>query len=191
MSTSTYTDLIVQISGHFNTFIAYSPPTQSSATSVVLIGKVNFGPEARPDIPPALQNRDVISVQIGDYHYGALTSTGKLMTWGQYSRGALGLGDPREIPVGAPGGYAEERQRIAAVNGRRLTPANVATPTEVRFDHAARKKGKTRESFCFHAAAAGWHFGALVIDLNVRVSLYQPVITRGFNTSRMMRILRK
>ncbi|EIN09593.1 RCC1/BLIP-II [Punctularia strigosozonata HHB-11173 SS5] len=157
---------ISHISGHFNTFIAYSPATGPSSTSVVLIGKVDSSPDAMPDIPPALQNRDVIAVCIGDYHYGALTSTGKLVTWGSYSRGALGLGDPREIPAGAPGGYAEERQRLAAIDGRRPTPANVNVPSEVRFDHAARKQGRARERFCFHAAAAGWHFGALVIDLD-------------------------
>jgi len=108
----------------------------------------------------------VISVVLGDYHRGALTATGKLYTWGQYSRGALGLGDPGKIEAGKPGGFASEEHRIAAcARRRRPTPPTVETPTEVRFDHG-RKKPKDR--FCFAAAAAGWHMGALVIDLDVR-----------------------
>lgn len=33
----------------------------------------------------------------GDYHYGAITSDGKLLTWGQYSSGALGHGDDNAL----------------------------------------------------------------------------------------------
>lgn len=44
-------------------------------------------------------------------------------------------------------------------------PPMVTTPTEVRFD--SKRGMKKREKFCFAAAAAGWHMGALVIDLDV------------------------
>ena len=53
-----------------------------------------------PRVIPELQYKSVISVVLGDYHYGALTSTGKLLTWGAYSNGALGLGDPKDIEPG-------------------------------------------------------------------------------------------
>jgi SCF-associated factor 1 len=107
----------------------------------------------------------VISVVLGDYHYGAVTSSGKLLTWGDYSHGAFGLGDPIKIAAGEPGGYATEQQRLAALSGRRPTPPPVHIPTQVRFDHDTRTR---KDRFCFAAAAAGWHMGALVIDLDVR-----------------------
>jgi len=52
----------------------------------------------------------VISVVCGDSHLGALTSSAKLLMWSQYSRGALGLGDPCKLPIGSPGEYTEEKQ---------------------------------------------------------------------------------
>lgn len=118
--------------------------------------------EGAPTVVPALQNRNVISVVLGDYHKGALTASGKLYTWGVFSKGALGLGDPVDLDVGAPGGFQTQRQKEAArARGLRATPPDVTVPTEVRFDWGKKK----REMFCFSAAAAGWHMGALVIDL--------------------------
>lgn len=128
----------------------------------MLIGNTGTKPDTKPRIIPGLQNRSVISVVLGDYHYAAVTATGKLLTWGQYSDGALGLGDPGLLRVGTPGGFAQEAQRIRALETRRGTPPNVDSPSEVRFDHH-RKKPKDR--FCVAAAASGWHTGALVIDL--------------------------
>ena len=117
----------------------------------------------KPTIHSTLQYRSVISVVLGDYHFGALTADGKLLTWGDYSKGAIGLGDPREIPAGQPGGYGTEEMRTMMISrGYGGTPAKVNTPTEVKFE-------KGRETFCFAAAAAGWHTGALVIDLEVCV----------------------
>jgi SCF-associated factor 1 len=138
------------------------------------MGKVDFTPDSAPLILPALQNKSIISVVIGDYHSGALTSSGKLLTWGEYSLGALGLGDPRKLKAGTPGGYATERQRSDAVlTQRRIIPPAVRSPIEVKFSHGR----KSKDMFCFLAAAAGWHTGALVMDLNVsqrllRLSLY-------------------
>lgn len=131
---------------------------------MVLKGEIETTPEALPTIIPELQNRSVISVVLGDYHFGALTSSGKLLTWGQYSKGALGLGDPGELPVGSPGGFAEEERRVRAQSLGHGFPPNVAVPSEVRFDHGLKAKGKV-ERYCFAAAASGWHTGALVIDL--------------------------
>lgn len=149
---------VVQISAHFQTFVAYS----TGASSIVLMGNQETTAGGPPRIIPALQNRSVISVVLGDYHYGALTSTGKLYTWGGFSKGALGLGDPADLEVGEPGGFETQTQRNAArESGRFATLPSVNVPTEVKFDWGKKK----RESFCFSAAAAGWHMGALVIDL--------------------------
>lgn len=150
--------LITHISAQFSTFVAYS----TGSSSVVLMGTKETDPHDRPQIIPSLQDRKVISVVIGDYHYGALTSTGKLLTWGGFSRGALGLGDPTTIEAGKPGGYADEMQRQTARSHGGPYPPPVTEPTEVRFDHGEKRR---RERFCFAATAAGWHMGALVIDL--------------------------
>jgi len=130
---------------------------------MVLKGEIKTTPEMLPTIIPELQNRSVISVIVGDTHFGALTSSGKLLTWGQYSTGALGLGDPSELPVGSPGGFAEEEQRIRAEALGHGFPQNVAVPSEVRFDHRLRAEGRV-ERYCFAAVAGGLHTAALVVD---------------------------
>jgi hypothetical protein len=38
--------------------------------------------DSDPTVLPELQHKGVISVVLGDYHFGALTVTGKLLTWG-------------------------------------------------------------------------------------------------------------
>jgi SCF-associated factor 1 len=125
------------------------------------MGDDSTDPANDPRILPQLQNRSVINVIIGDYHYGALTSDGKLYTWGAYSNGALGLGDPRSLPAGAPGGYSNTAQDPSWSE-----PSAVQNPTEVHFTkNGLQGPGK---KFVFAAAAAGWHTGALVIDLEVR-----------------------
>ncbi|TFK39864.1 regulator of chromosome condensation 1/beta-lactamase-inhibitor protein II [Crucibulum laeve] len=149
---------ITHISANFLHFIAYS----TGGSSIVLMGDTDTMPQSEPKIIPALQNRDVILVVLGDYHNAALTATGRLLTWGAYSAGALGLGDPRKLEPGTPGGFETLRDRVRATEHGGGTPPDVSVPTEVRFDHG-RKKSKDR--FCFSATAAGWHSGALVIDL--------------------------
>ena len=114
-------------------------------------------PQVQPKVIPELQHKDVISVEIGDYHSVALTAHGDLLAWGKFSNGALGLGDPSKIPLGAPGGYVE--------GGNRRGPApDVNIPSKVRFDHGSKTP---RNRFCISATAAGWHTGALVINLEV------------------------
>jgi SCF-associated factor 1 len=111
--------------------------------------------DLKPKIILGLQNKSVISVVPGDYHYIALTSSGKVLTWGECDKGALGLGDPRTLIPGTPGAYAVEGD---------LQLPEVKVPTEVRFDHGTKIP---KDRFCFSIAAAGWHSGALVIDLEV------------------------
>ena len=100
---------------------------------------------------PALQQQGpdaIVGVAVGEAHYGALTASGRLLTWGAFMEGALGLGQD----VGRD--------------------ADVEVPTEVRFgaDADVREDGR-RRMFCFGATACGWHTGALVVDLDVRVCL--------------------
>lgn len=114
---------------------------------------------------PELQYKSIISVGLGDYHSAALTADGKLFTWGGFQQGALGLGYPEELPLGAPGGYATQRQLDRARLGDDSRVPDVQVPTEVRFDHNVKKK----DQFCFSACASGWHTAALVIDLDPEV----------------------
>ncbi len=107
------------------------------------MGGINTTYESEPRIVPALQDRNVISVVLGDYHNAALTADGGLYTWGRSMKGSLGLGT----------------RRWKAVN----------TPTEVRFDHWLEGR---KDRFCIAAAACGWHTGALVIDLEVSHSYW-------------------
>ncbi|KLO11069.1 RCC1/BLIP-II protein [Schizopora paradoxa] len=151
---------ITHISAHFNHFVAYS----TGLDSIVLRGSTETQEDNFAEIIPELQYKSVISVVLGDYHSAALTENGKLYTWGAFSQGALGLGDPKDIEVGQPGGFSSQRHRDAARSGLRAARVpDVAVPTEVRFDHESKKK---KDRFCFAVAAAGWHTGALVIDLD-------------------------
>ncbi|CAK5267683.1 unnamed protein product [Mycena citricolor] len=149
---------ITHISANFERFFAYS----TGPSSVVLMGNTDATGESIPYIEAALVDKSVISVLVGDWHFAALTSSGKLFTWGAYSNGALGLGDPTQLPAGSPGGFATEAQRLNAIEREAGSPPDTTVPTPVRFDHA-RKSPKER--FCFLACAAGWHTGALAIDL--------------------------
>jgi len=114
-----------------------------------------------PGIDPELQNGSVASVVRGDNHFGALTSSGKLMTWGDYSCGALGLGDPGKLPVGSPGGYAKEEQRAQA---QVSWPPYVTVLSEVGFYHGLKAEGRAK-THCFAAAAGASNTAALVVDL--------------------------
>ena len=114
---------------------------------MVLKGEQDTTPEMLPVIIPELQNRSIISVVHGYFHFGALTSSGKLLTWGSRFQGNLGLGDPGKLPVGSPG-----------------TQHIVKVPSEVRFDHGLKAEGRV-ERYCFAVAAGSSHTAALVIDL--------------------------
>ena len=128
----------------------------------MLKGEHDATPVTLPTIIPELQNSSVISVVTGLTHFGALTSSGKLLTWGGYSRGNLGLGDPGKLPAGSPGGYTEEEQRIGAQTDK--PPPDVTVPTEVKFDYGLAVEGGTKR-YCFAAAAGGWSTAALIFDL--------------------------
>lgn len=47
------------------------------------MGDMDTNPDSTPEVLAELQNIGVISVVIGDYHFGALTEAGKLLTWGE------------------------------------------------------------------------------------------------------------
>ena len=101
----------------------------------------------------------------------ALTTDGRVYTWGYYSLGALGLGDPQKLPVGAPGEYTREEHKRAARNGIQYHIPDVLVPTEVRFDYGERRE---KDRFCFVITAGGWHTGALVLNDDSDMSWFLP-----------------
>ncbi|KAG9103248.1 hypothetical protein FRC06_011629 [Ceratobasidium sp. 370] len=149
---------VTHISAQFRTFVVYS----TTGSSIVLLGKADTTSQDAPMIVPELQNRNVISVVLGDYHYCALTANGELFSWGKYSNGALGLGHPR--PARGSGMQA----RFAMLPPLLHQPPQPSqrqdadVPTRISFDH----EDGVRDRYVFAVAAAGWHCGALVIDLH-------------------------
>ncbi|KAF7360781.1 RCC1/BLIP-II protein [Mycena venus] len=153
---------ITHISAQFEKFYAYS----LGSFSVVLMGNTDTTEESPPHIEPALQNKSVISIVVGDWHNAALTASGKLLTWGGYSGRSVGTRGPHHaLPPGTPGAFETEELRLRALNRGLGTPAGTEVPTEVRFDHATRVE-RPKERFCFAACAGGWQCAALVIDLD-------------------------
>ena len=117
-------------------FAAYS----TGPSSIVLRGNTETTVNDHAEVIPELQNKSVISIVFGDYHNAALTADGHLYTWGAFSQGALGLGDPKDLPGGAPGGYPTEAARQRVLHGFHTNVPEVRTPTEVRFDHNDKRK---------------------------------------------------
>ncbi|SPO29148.1 related to SAF1 - protein involved in proteasome-dependent degradation [Ustilago trichophora] len=97
---------ISHISAHFRRFVAFLsiiPPESESEEeeetiqqTLVLLGSPVV---TQPGLIPELQAKGVIKVTMGDYHFGALTERGEILTWGSFSNGALGNWIP---PWGQP-----------------------------------------------------------------------------------------
>ncbi|CEP16394.1 hypothetical protein [Parasitella parasitica] len=73
------------LTGAFKNFAVYTKDK-------VMLGNIDATSDTEPTQLPELNNQDVCKVSFGDYHTGAVTSQGKLLTWGNYSSGALGHG---------------------------------------------------------------------------------------------------
>ncbi|GAB1518091.1 hypothetical protein RhiTH_001150 [Rhizoctonia solani] len=148
---------VTHISAQFRTFVVYS----TVGSSVVLLGDDHDNPRS-PKIIPELQNRGVISVVLGDYHYCALTSNGELFSWGKYSNGALGLGSPRSSIDYTTPTQIHAPLLMPHTHHAQPRPQDAEVPTQVHFHH----EDNVRDRYVFAVAASGWHCGALVIDLH-------------------------
>ena len=127
---------------------------------MVLRGDRNTTPGTLPTIIPGLENKSVMSVVCCGLHSGVLTSSGKLLTWGKYRQGSLGLGDPGKLPAGSPGGYATKEPGVKVPP----FPLEVTVPTEVRFDHGLKAEGRVKR-YCLAAGGGGNSTAALVVAL--------------------------
>lgn len=58
-----------------------------------------FHADGSPNPQPILQNKGACQMSFGDWHYGMLTETGKIWTWGSYSDGSLGHQESHEPQV--------------------------------------------------------------------------------------------
>ena len=85
----------------------------------MLKGEIETTPEVLSTVIPELQNRPIISVVLGNYHFGTLTSSGKFPMWGQYSKGTLGLRDLGKPPAVPPG------ERLRCTVSRRLRAGGI------------------------------------------------------------------
>ncbi|PWN42428.1 hypothetical protein IE81DRAFT_323386 [Ceraceosorus guamensis] len=242
---------ITHLSAAFRSFVAYSvdssgsgllygEPSSSAKRGIVLQGRYDATSATLPQLKPELQGQGIIKVTCGDYHFGALDETGRVRTWGQWSKGARGTWDEyplvegRNLPFGAgeedaaggvqfgramrnrgPGigfriglagarGRAPPLPRASAPDPapsqnpssnsasrpsklqrleqrcrlRNVTSATQDTPTFARFEetdvedaneggHHGLKEEKERKFFVFDIAMAGWHTGALSVDLHL------------------------
>ena len=102
-------DEIRDVQGSFESFAVFTALGQVLIADRAFLDAVNAhqinGPSAevplpQPTIIPALQNKNVVSLAFGDYHFHALHSNGSITSWGREPRscGALGLGT-RELAL--------------------------------------------------------------------------------------------
>jgi len=126
------------------------------SSSMVLEGESSTIPEMLPTVILELQNGSVISIVRSHNYFGALTSSGRLLTWGGYPEGALG----REYSCWASGRVCEGGTTGSGPKVR--IPARCAM--DVRFDRGSVAKERV-ERYCVAAAAGEWNMAALVIDL--------------------------
>lgn len=129
-SCASFTKLV----GCFKTLVTFTNE------GLVLIGKFD-DEKFRLTIIPELQNRSIVDVAVGDYHFLALTVDGELLSWGLelQKNGCLGLGDASSF----------KDPLIVREEGRSF---RVLKPTVIK---------KPKESGRWlRLAGAGWHSGA-------------------------------
>ncbi|GAA99187.1 uncharacterized protein L969DRAFT_102561 [Mixia osmundae IAM 14324] len=157
---------ITHIEAHNNTFFAYAAPDESDqSSSIVLQGSHETRPDSLPTIVPELQHKGIIRVVLGDWHYGALTTNGQLLTWGQYSKGAVGHGKSNSDVRSTADATAQTR--LAPARRAQQAPAlNVAKPTAVDFSvrQPDQLAPRTSQQFVFNASFGGWHSSALTFS---------------------------
>lgn len=76
---------------------------------------------------------------------------------------ALGLRNPQDLPIGAPGGHRRQDDPNA---GRSEKIPHVEVPTEVQFGHG---KADGSRNFGIGAGAGASHTGTLVIEIPPKV----------------------
>ncbi|WVQ78399.1 hypothetical protein IAT38_000485 [Cryptococcus sp. DSM 104549] len=153
---------ITHITAQFESITSYATPTPTSPSSAVYHARIpssrtsagSTPPIAlfRSDSLPDLQNKEIIQVALGDYHYAALTSGGEMFTWGQGASGQLGLG-----AAGRSGG-GEGIPRLVS-----FRTGDSDDDSDDEGVGSGEKKEEEGKPFVFSITAAGWHTGALIL----------------------------
>jgi len=124
-----------------------------------------------PTMVAGLEAYTIVDVAFGDWHYLALTDTGKVLSWGTESRtcGCLGLGRPD---------VAKEK----GLNLVNVYDGVLDTAQVVSFDHPhpedeARDGGTTE--YAYKIAAAGWFSCALVAVMEKESVLFADGISQS------------
>ncbi|WWC69286.1 uncharacterized protein I206_103224 [Kwoniella pini CBS 10737] len=141
---------ITHLTAQFRSFTTYATPIKHSSKSAVyhtrLPDRIENVENILPDQLESLQNKGIIQIAIGDYHYAALNDKGEMFTWGQGDSGQLGRG----------------RDRLGD------EPTKVIFPQD-QVDLKDNEGDEQEGSFVFSITAGGWHTGALVLgDLKSR-----------------------
>jgi hypothetical protein len=178
--------VFTQIEGSFRNFalMNISGSVYLGNTSIVEAWLVNEDDdiddndaEYKPIIRPALQNRSIVSITFGDYHFLAMTASGRVIGFGHEPGrcGCLGLG---RAPIsrnlrGIPHGNGElaapdegidvlfSKHQLAAglILGGRPSGAELFAKISV-LDHGETEFGA---QFAYSIAAGGWMSAALVL----------------------------
>ncbi|SCU86956.1 LADA_0E01200g1_1 [Lachancea dasiensis] len=138
-----FPDKLVKLVGCYTMLAIFT--TSACYTVNVVDGRV----EETSLVKLELENEDdmFVSLATGDYHTVALTSRGKIYTWGLESElcGCLGLGSRDQM--------VNER-RVGRIENLRST--RVIKPSLVNVDN--------RDYVCLAVAAGGWQTGALILE---------------------------
>lgn len=182
---------IAHISAHFKHFVAFLPIVTAHSEeedTVVLLGTSDG---VDPVLVPEIQARGVIKLSMGDWHYGALTQHGELLTWGQFSKGALGNWAPGAavqpestsdagwsnlIPLPRIFGRGPTAPRVGhpahnmpALPGSRAAQHRAQTAPHPSKDNVAQPTlihiDADRSLFAYDIAFAGWQSSALVMHI--------------------------
>ncbi len=147
---------ITHITAHYKSFAVYNVPEAKDEETdgpdragFVLIGNANSDGRGLenlvPQIVPELQGRRVIKVTFGDWHQGALTDDGQVLTWGSWSQGALGLGGQVDASQSSPQGQLGHQpleaylpRQVSGVRPSRSSLFNV--PRAVRIPAQSKSK---------------------------------------------------
>lgn len=103
----------------------------------------------RPIIIPQLQGKNIKSIEMGDYHYLALTEDGSLLTWGLEPRGCGCLGLGYKFTV------RDEHPLDIRLEGTDLIVLNPLTTKSPPY------KGKW-----VAITASGWHSGGIYVPVD-------------------------
>lgn len=94
----------------------------------------------------------------------------QVLSWGQFSSGALGIGHPRLLGTPLYNSQTTPAQ-APPVNPHRFVyrapVAEIKTPTLIEFegDDQVVESNRTKGKFVFSLTASGWHSGMLAFEL--------------------------